>query len=519
MGFREVSVTEIREVLRLRLRGRGLREIARSAQVDRKTVRRYLDAAVALGFDAAGDEAQLTDRLIGGVCEAVRPHRPEGHGAAWTLVAGQKAAIVDWLGHGITLTKVHTLLARHGVVVPYRTLHRYAADELSFGRQPATVRVADGDPGVELQVDFGEMGLLRDPQRGRRRRCWALIFTACYSRHTFVWLSHRQTTETVIEGCEAAWSFFGGVFRVLVPDNLTPVVTRADPMGPRFNEVFREYAQARGFEIDACRVATPTDKPRVERTVQFVRGNFWAGEHFEDISDAQRRAEAWCRDTAGMRVHGTTQVRPLEMFRTLEAPHLLAAPDGSYDIPHWADAKVHRDHHIEALKSLYSIPGERIGQMVRVRCDRTIVKVYHRGVLIKVHPRQAPGGRRTDSADLPQERTAYALRDVASLRRQAAGHGAAIGTMAEYLLDSPLPWTRMRQVYCLLGLVRRYGAERVNEACRRALDVDAVDVRLVARMLERATESSGTGRRPIGILAGRFARDASEFAVAGRMRE
>jgi transposase len=69
-------------------------------------------------------------------------------------------------------------------------------------------------------VDFGRMGLVFDAERGRRRVCWALIFTACYSRHCFVWLSFSQATETVIDGFEAAWAFFGGVFAVVIPENV-----------------------------------------------------------------------------------------------------------------------------------------------------------------------------------------------------------------------------------------------------------------------------------------------------------
>jgi transposase len=72
------------------------------------------------------------------------------------------------------------------------------------------VRVTDGEGGDELQIDFGRMGLVFDPATGRNRVVQALIFTACYSRHCFVWLTHRQTTEAVIAGCEAAWVFFGG---------------------------------------------------------------------------------------------------------------------------------------------------------------------------------------------------------------------------------------------------------------------------------------------------------------------
>ncbi|MCZ7630257.1 MAG: hypothetical protein M5U19_14945 [Microthrixaceae bacterium] len=57
-----------------------------------------------------------------------------------------------------------------------------------------------------------------------------MIFTACFSRHCFVWLTHRQTTDAVIVGCEAAWVFFGGVFRTLIPDNLSAVVEGADAL-------------------------------------------------------------------------------------------------------------------------------------------------------------------------------------------------------------------------------------------------------------------------------------------------
>jgi transposase len=158
--------------------------------------------------------------------------------------------------------------------VPNRTLHRLCAQELGYRRQPPTVPVVDGKPGQELQIDFGRMGLMFDPQSGRRWAVWALIFTAVVSRHMFVWPSFRQTLENVIEGCEAAWAFLDGVFAVVIPDNLKAIFNQADPLDPRINTTFLEYAQARGFLIDPARVRKPTDRPRVERMVPFVRGSF-----------------------------------------------------------------------------------------------------------------------------------------------------------------------------------------------------------------------------------------------------
>jgi Integrase core domain len=520
MSFREVQVHEIREVLRLWLRGEGYRSVERLSLVDRKTVRRYVGAAAACGLVRGGGEDQLSDELMGQVCELVRPHRRDGHGEAWATLRANHDQLKMWLvDEKLTVVKAHDLLTRRGVVVPQRTLHRYALGVLGVGRSAlgTTVRVADGEPGAELQVDFGKMGLINDPESGRRRVCWALIFTAVYSRHCFVWLTLRQTTEAVIAGFEAAWAFFDGVFRVVVPDNMATVVERADRLEPRFNRAFVEYAQARGFVIDPARVRTPTDKPRVERVVPFVRNSMFAGETFVDLADAQGHAEEWCRTRAGLRVHGTTQCRPAELFALEERAHLLPAPTCGYDLPIYATAKVHRDHHIEVAKALYSIPGNLIGQRVEARADRELVRVFHRGQLVKVHPRMRAGGRSTDPADLPAHKTTYALRDINHLRRMAEGHGPSIGAYAAALLDSPLPWTKMRQVYALLGLVKRWGAGRVDAACARALEAEAISVGLIGRMIERATETSTIDAPPTpAATPARFARGDEHFATAKR---
>ena len=373
-----------------------------------------LSPAIEAGVDVGGGVGQLTDEVLGRVVEIVRPHRTDGHGEAWVMLVARRDKVAEWVTADVAGVKICELLARDGVVVPERTVQRFIATEFGPRRgQGSTVRVADGEPGHELQIDFGRLGLLADPVTGKRRVCHALIFTAVFSRHMFVWLSFTQTTDAVIAGCEAAWRFFGGVFKVLIPDNLTPVVTKADGLEPRLNEAFVEYAQSRGFVIDPASVRTPTDKPRVERMVQFVRSSFWSGETFTDLADAQTKVTAWCAGRAGMRVHGTTQCRPVEHFRLEEQPHLLPVPAEVYDVPIYASCRVHRDHHIEIAKALYSVPGNLLGARVHVRADRKLVRVFHRGQLVKVHPRQQPGHRSTDPADLPAEQTTYALRDIA----------------------------------------------------------------------------------------------------------
>src|SRR5688572_10874283 len=147
MAFREVRVFEVREVLRLWLAGEGIRATERLVGFDRKTVRRYVDAAVGLGLVRDGGEEQLSDVFVGLVVEAVRPHRTDGHGEAWRLLMANHDQIAVWLDDDLTGVKIHELLGRRGVVVPCRTVQRYVAEVC--GRAPGrgpTVRIADGDP-------------------------------------------------------------------------------------------------------------------------------------------------------------------------------------------------------------------------------------------------------------------------------------------------------------------------------------------------------------------------------------
>ena len=140
MAFREVAVTEIREVLRAWLAGAGLRRVAEQAGVDRKTARRYVEAALEAGLVRDGGAGQLTDELIGQVAQAVRPARPGGHGRAWEQLDAGQAEIEVLVKQGLSVVKIGVLLERKGVVVPYRTLHRFCVERCGFGRTAATVR-------------------------------------------------------------------------------------------------------------------------------------------------------------------------------------------------------------------------------------------------------------------------------------------------------------------------------------------------------------------------------------------
>ena len=156
MGFREVSVVEVREVLRAWLEGAGLRKVAGRAGVDRKTARRYVEAAQAAGLTRDARPEAVTDELVGLVVEAVRPARPHGHGLAWETLLGHEEQIRAWVAGSehdgvkhapLSIVKIEELLARQGVRVPYRTLHRFAADRCGFRPSARRSGLLMGSPG------------------------------------------------------------------------------------------------------------------------------------------------------------------------------------------------------------------------------------------------------------------------------------------------------------------------------------------------------------------------------------
>jgi transposase len=510
--YREVKMTEVKEVLRLWLARTGKKRIAAQLGIDVKTVRRYARAALAVGLQQGETALALSDEVVAAVLQRVRAVPAREHGDAWARCAEQRTALEQWLKADVRLTKCQRLLRRQGVEIPYATLYRFAVQQLGFGGPEVTVPVADGQPGQELQLDTGWMTLLEPDEGGKRRRFKAFIFTPNVSRYRFVYPVFRERTEDAIAACEAAWEFYGGVFHVLIPDNTKAIVQTADPLEPLLNEVFLEYAQARGFHIDPARVRKPRDKGRGDKSVRDTRADGFGGEQLWTLEHARERGLQWARNEYGMRRHSTTQRLPREHFESVEAAHLLPAPTTPYDVPTWCEPKVGRDHLAQVVRALYSLPTRWIGTRVRARADRATVRFYFRGALIKTHPRKQPGERSIDPSDFPDEKRPYALRDIEYLQRQATAYGPAVGWYAAALLAGPLPWTRMRRVYALLRLVRRYGEARVEASCTTALAHRMLNVRRLENMLKYPAPPPPSAP-PRALPPARYLRDPRQYAL------
>lgn len=515
MAFKEVSRVEMAEILRQWQAGASLRGLSRITGLSRTTVRKYVQAAETCGLMRDGPpptENQLVTLVRMNVAGPRQVKVPTEE-----TVTPWADRIREWVQvERLQITRIQELLGQQGCSVSYTSLRRFLSRRQWLPGNRSTVRLPDTDPGEVAEMDFGRLGLMLDPDSGRQRVVWALVVVLCYSRHSFVWPLFRQQLTDVTEGLDEAWAFFGGVPRRLVLDNFPTAVAGPDALNPRLTRGFLEYSQHRGFLADPARVRHPKDKPKVERGVSYVRERFFKGGSFRDLADSRLQARKWCLEVAGQRIHGTTRRLPLVVFQEEEQSTLLHWDGEPYDVPDWHTAVVHPDHHIAYRYALYSVPSSTClpGIKLEVRGDRKLVRLYHRGILVKVHPRQPRGGRSTDPADYPPEVTAYTGRFPEHLQRQSAQLGAAVGAFAGKLLGGPLPWAKIRQAQKLLRLGERYTSARLDAACQKALAVDLIDVRRVERILIQALEeevlpSQGRMTPP---PPGRYARPGFAFA-------
>jgi transposase len=518
MGHKEYGVTDILDILRRAKAKDSIRRITRATGMDRNTIRSYLRIAATHGFTDIMPDDELAEIASAVIREVHGCDAKNSEPGACAPLLPHRELLSGWLDtEKLTLKKVHIKLGRMGVAVTYSTLYRYAREELGFGGQKVTVRMAETEPGEVAQTDFGKMGLVFDPESGRNRVLHALVVTLIRSRYLYVYLTHLQTFEAVINGLENAWTTFNGVTRRLIIDNMKTAVVKADRYEPVFTRTFLDYSQHRGFIIDSAVVRHPEGKGTVENQVRYVRENFFKGEEFIDREHAQREADKWCRTTAGLRIHGTTRQRPLLVFEQEEQEMLLPLSAERFDVPAFATCTVHRDHHIMFKKGGYSLPTKYIGKEVDVRGDSALVRVYYKNQLIKTMERVAAGKRNTDYNDYPKEKSAYAMRDVEYYKRKATEGGTKQGEFMAELLSGDVPWAFIRQAQKLLRLNDKYGAARVEVACQRALAFGLMNVSRVERIITQALENSPSQTKPAGIVtplssAARFARSADYFS-------
>lgn len=504
MPFRKKDTLQIRELLRRLRADNSERQIRHDTGLARDTIRRYKKWAVEHGLLEI-DPLPSAEHLQALLDTTLPPLMPPQN---LSSVEPYKDLVTQLRGDGVEMAALHSRLKERGYQGSYSSVWRYTR-RIETVDPEVTLRV-ETPPGYEAQVDFGEVGLFRDPDTGQKRKTYAFVMTLSFSRHCYAELVFDQKAIAWLAAHTRALAYFGAVPKRLVIDNLKAGIQKAVFENEQANRSYAELAEHYGFLIAPCRPRTPEHKGKVESGVHFVQRNFIAGREACDINEGNRALLAWCREVAE-RTHGTTKKKPREQFEAHEMAALGPLPGKPFDMALYKKVKLHRDCCINFDNAYYSAPFRLVGQTLWVRggiAEVTILTEDHHTVA--THPRaKEPGERITNIDHFPAEKAALLPRTPDVLKEEARQIGKhTLAVVSEILSDPVLDKTA--SAARLLALGRKHTHERLEQACERALRFCDPRYTTVRDILVKGLEKE-LPPTPTAPIATTFARSAREL--------
>ena len=466
-----LKVHEQNTIQELAAKNWSVRRIARETRIDRKTVRRYLQAAPkspTISTPGSTDGPELVRAAL--QAEAGRPGFCEAH----------RQRISDKLEQGFSAKRIHQdLVAEVNFGGSYQSVKRFVRHLRR--QQPDRVWRIEVEPAEEVQVDFGSGAPVLDTS-GHRRRPWVLRVILSHSRKAYSEAVFHQTTENLIRCLENAFRSFGGVGKVLNLDNLRAAVQKADWCDPQLNPKLLSFCRHYGCTIMPCRPRTPEHKGKVERGVGYLKDNALRGRTFTSLSAQNEFLRHWEKTVADVRIHGTTRKQVAALFAQ-EQPALLPLPPDLFPCFQEGQRTVHRDSYVEVNKAYYSVPPEYISQWVWVRWDSREVRIFNqRWEQIRLHAHLQPGQfdkvLGLGGGHGPLER------QVGYWLKRAQELGAPCGQWSQGVLERKGP-LGLRTIMGLVGLVDHHSFKSLNDACASALSRGAWRLRDVKALLDQ----------------------------------
>lgn len=480
---------KIHEILRLKYESKLSHEkIARALSLSKGVVAKYVSAA-------------------------------QAHGVSWPLTQEHEAALERLFDSPVQESssarakpdcfELHTELKRKGVTLrllweEYAAVHGPAAYRYSrfceyYQRWRACQKRSMRQhhiAGEKLFIDYcGPTVDVVDSTTGEVRHAQVFVAVLGASNYTYVEATWSQGLGDWIASHVRALAFFGGVPRLLVPDNLKSAVSKADRYTPQINPTYAELARHYGTAILPARPYKPKDKAKAEVAVQLAERWILARlRHLSFFSLGElNTAIRQLREQMNDRRLQRQKVSRRGLFETLDRPALHPLPPTPYEYAKWKKAKVSIDYHIEFDGRLYSVPHHLVGEVVELRITATEVGLLHKGKQVAIHQRHGQGRFSTQPRHMPQSHRRHLEWSPGRFLNWAKLVGAATLTVLRHQLENrPHPEHGYRACLGIRHQARHYGNERLEQACVQAVKIGSPTYRSVASILK-----NGLDRNPL----------------------
>jgi transposase len=490
MARETLVMRQIKELLRLKHEHKlSVREIARSCGLPISTVGDYLKRAESVGLNwplpEELTEEQLVQKLLGGVTQA---------GAS-----PPARALPDW-------KQIHQELRRKAVTLQllwneYHQIHPEGYAYSRFcelyrdwaGTLDPVLRQVHG-PGQKMFVDWaGQTVPIHNATDGSLTQGHLFVAVLGASNKTFVEAFPNEQLPCWIAGHVHAYTFYGGVARVTVPDNPKTAVVRACRYEPQLHRSYAEMAEHYGTVVLPARPVRPRDKAHVETGVQIGERQILAplrDQRFFSVGALNQAIApllAKLNEQPFQKLEGSRN----SWFESLEKGQLLPLPATPFQLATWSQAKANIDYHVVVDNHFYSVPYQLIHEQLDVRKTDCTVEFFHQGKRVAAHPLSHQAGRATTLEEhRPKSHQKYLQWTPSRLIDWAAKTGPHCAQAVEQILRrQPHPEMGYRSCMGIIHLGKGAGLERLEAACKRALHFGTCSYRSIKSILQNHLEN------------------------------
>ncbi|HZS05913.1 MAG TPA: IS21 family transposase [Blastocatellia bacterium] len=482
-----LAMRQIKDILRLRHdAGLSLREISRSLNLSVGAVSKYLQLAAAAGIGWPPP----TELDEGSLARKLQPPPPNLSAAPlpdFTRLHQELRC------KGVTLQLLWEEYAEADPAGHYSYPHFCALYREWRRRLSPTMRQTHA-PGDKLFVDYcGPTIPVIDPLTGEVRDAQIFVAVLGASNYTYAEATFTQQLRDWIGSHVRAFAFFGGVPRLVVPDNLKSGVTRACRFEPALSRTYAEVLEHYDTAALPARPYKPRDKAKVEVGVQIVER--WVLARLRkltffsltDLNAAVRQLLDVLNHKPFRKLPGSRH----SQFEAQEKAALKPLPLRAYEYAEWKKARVHIDYHVEVDGHYYSVPHSLIRRQLDVRLTATAIECFLNNQRVAVHPRSdRRGGHSTVTEHMPKAHRAHLEWTPGRFLNWAIAVGPHTRDLVRHLLTNrPHPEMGFRSCLGLLSLEKRFGKERLEAACHRALALSSPTRLSVLSILEKGLDS------------------------------
>ncbi|MBI9060328.1 MAG: IS21 family transposase [Labilibaculum sp.] len=342
--------------------------------------------------------------------------------------------------------------------------------------------------GEQMQVDYTGVKIpVTDPQTGEIKK--ASVFVAILPASNYIY-AEAQPSENQCNWNNAhvrALEYFGGVMKIVVPDNLKTGVTKPNYYEPDINPAYQELAEYYQFAVLPARVRKPRDKGPAENGVQNVERWIIAPlrkRQFFSVSEVNEAIKELLEklNNKPMKTNGKSR---REEFNEIDFPNLRPLPVQRYEYAERKTAKVNLDYHIEFEKHFYSVPYTLIHQQVEIRATERMVEIFHKGISVANHPRSFQQGRySTIREHMPPNHQFMKNLNADRFIQWANAIGPQTTQLVTALLKSrTYPEQTYRTCLGILGLSKNYPYPLMEQACQVALEAKVFSYKAIKQEL------------------------------------